>query len=134
MGTVVALHQSVGVSDGDGREQEGDVNRGLRNQHLFIVVSGIDKGFQQVNGADANDRGAQLHFQDRGVDVTEPFGLVTVALQVHAADKGFVATHNDHDEQIRDHDHVNQCQNDQHDDGFVQGRDGHIGFVANAGY
>ena len=66
--------------------------------------------------------------------MTQPFGLVAMALQSHAADKGLVAAHDHHDQQVGDHDHINQRQYHQHDDGFIQCGDGRIGLVADAGH
>ena len=65
--------------------------------------------------------------------MAQPLGLVGMGLQAHAADKGFVAPHDDHDQQIGDHDHIDQGQYHQHDDGFVQMGDLDIAFVANIG-
>ena len=58
-----------------------------------------------------------------------------MAFQVHAADKGFVAAHNDHDEQVGDHHDVNQRQDYQHDERFIergQRRRGGLGTHAGA--
>ena len=37
--------------------------------------------------------------------------------------KSLVAAHNDHDEQVGNHDHINECQHHQHDDGFIEAGD-----------
>ena len=113
-------HQTVGIGDRHRREQEGDVDRGLRYQHLVGVVRGVDEGLQQVDRADADDGRGQLHFQHRRIDVAQPLGLVRVAFQVHARDEGLVAADDDHDQQVADHHHVDQRQHHQHDDGLVE--------------
>ena len=64
--------------------------------------------------------------------MTEPLWLVRMAFEVQARDKGFVTPHDDHDQQVRNHDHVNQGQHDQHDHRFIQGSERRIGFVAYA--
>ena len=66
--------------------------------------------------------------------MAEPLGLVGVLLQVHARNKGFIASHNDHDEEVGDHHHVNQAQNDQHDDGLGELGRHAFGFVPYAAY
>ncbi|KAF4531025.1 hypothetical protein B566_EDAN019030 [Ephemera danica] len=119
-GFLAARHQLVGIGNGQGREQEGDVDQRLPQQHLVGVVGGIDEGLEQVNGADADDGRGQLHLQHRGIHMAQPLGLVRVIFQVHAADEGLVATDDDHDQQVADHHHINQGQHHQHDDGLVQ--------------
>ena len=64
--------------------------------------------------------------------MAQPFWLIGVVFQIHARYKSFIATHNDHDEQIGNHDHVNERQDHQHDDGLIQLSDGGINFVTNA--
>src|SRR5690349_2136957 len=86
-GLVGRFEQPVGEGDRDRGEEEGDVDDGLPHQHLLRVVAGVDEGFQQMDRADADDRGAELDLQDRGVDVAEPFGLVRMAFEVHPADE-----------------------------------------------
>ncbi|MNT45826.1 hypothetical protein D3C72_1824280 [compost metagenome] len=66
--------------------------------------------------------------------MAQPLGLVGVVLQTQARHEGLVAAHDHHDEQVGDHDHVNQCQNHQHDDGLVERGHRKIAFVANAGH
>ena len=67
---MVAGHQLVGVGNGHGRQQKGDVNRRLRNQHAVGVVAGIDEGFpprvRLVVASDfsrVNRNGATFHAQ-----------------------------------------------------------------------
>ena len=105
----------------------------MGNQHAVAVVVGIDKGFEQVNRADTNDGGRQFDLQHRRIHMAEPFRLVPVAFKVHAADKGFVAAHNHHDQQVGDHHHVDQRQHHQHDHRFVERDDRNRGFVTNTG-
>ncbi len=86
-------HQPVGVGNGHCREQEGDMDHGLRDQHAVGVVVRVDESLQQVDGADADDGGGQLRLEHRGVHVAQPFGLVAMAFEVHAAHEGLVAAH-----------------------------------------
>ena len=73
---VMVRHQLVGVGNGQCTQQEGDVNDGLPHQYLLCVVGRIDEGFEQVDGADADNGSAQLHFQNRRVHMVQPFWLV----------------------------------------------------------
>lgn len=75
----VMRHQLVGIRNGNSAQKEGNVNDGLPHQNFFGVVGGIDEGFEQMDGADANDGGAQLDLQYRSIHVIKPFGLVRVA-------------------------------------------------------
>ena len=117
---VRVVEQLVGVGDGDRREQEGDVDDGLPHQHLGLQAGRADETLQQVDRADADDGGAELDLQHRRVHVAQPFGFVAVAFQVHAADEGFVAADDHHDQQVGDHHHVDQRQHGEHDHGFGQ--------------
>ena len=47
--------------------------------------------------------------------MAEPLGLIGMIFEVHARHKGFIAAHDDHDEQVRNHHHVNQTQHHQLD-------------------
>src|SRR5574343_673648 len=129
---LAVAHEAVGGGDGQRREQEGDVDDRLPQQHLLGVVVGVDEGLEQVDRADADDGGGQLDLQHRGVHVAQPLGLVGVAFQAHAADKRFIPAHDHPDQQVGDHHHVDQGQHHQHDDGFVQRRDRHRRLVADA--
>lgn len=60
-----------------------------------------------------------LIFQDAGVDVRQPFRLVGMAFEVKARDEGFVAADDDHDQQVGDHDDVDQAEDNEHDLGLV---------------
>jgi hypothetical protein len=84
---IIALFYTDQRCDGQRREQEGDVDDGLPDQHLLGVVGGVDEGLEQVDRADADDGGGQLHLQHRGVHVAQPFGLVGVAFQVQRETK-----------------------------------------------
>ena len=48
-----------------------------------------------------------------GADVREPFRLIGVRLQFNTGDERFVAADNDHDQQIGDHDDIDQPEHDQ---------------------
>ena len=54
--SALAHHEFVGVGNGHGRQQEGDVNDRLGNQHLVGVIGRVDEGLEKMNGADADDR------------------------------------------------------------------------------
>jgi len=62
----------------------------------------------------ADERGRQFDFEHAGVDVGQPFRLVGVAFEVEPGNEGFVASDNDHDEQVGDHHHVDEAQHRQH--------------------
>jgi hypothetical protein len=109
------------------------VDHRLRDQHAVGVVVRVDEGLQQVDRADADDGGGQLHLEHRGVHVAQPLGLVAVAFQVHAAHEGLVAAHDHHDQQVGDHHHVDQRQHHQHDHRLVERADRRGGLVADAG-
>jgi len=64
---------------------------------------------------DADQRHRQLHLEDPRVDVGEPFRLVGMPLQVKPGDERLVAPHDHHDEEVRDHHHVDQLEHRQHD-------------------
>ncbi|CAM2158005.1 hypothetical protein PT2222_40003 [Paraburkholderia tropica] len=102
------------------REQEGDVDRHLPDHGALGNGVGIDEGFQQMNRRNADERHRELHLEHAGVHMIEPFGFVGVAFEAHARDEGLVAADNHHDEQIRDHHHVDQAQHGEHDAGFVE--------------
>ena len=108
------------------------MNNGLPDQNFFIVVGGVDESFQQMDGRYADDGRGQFHFQHRGVHMAEPLGLVWVLFKVHARDKSFITTDDDHDQQVGDHHHIDQGQHHQHDDGFIQADHRRVSFIANA--
>src|SRR3990167_168321 len=59
------VKQAICQRDAHGRQQEGDVDHRLRNQHLVGVVLGVDEGLEQVDRADADDGGGELDLQHR---------------------------------------------------------------------
>ena len=73
---------------------------------------------QQVDRRDADDRGRELDLQHARVDVRQPFRLVRMALEAHARHERLVAADDHHDEQVADHDHVDQAEHDQHGQRF----------------
>ncbi len=126
------VQEPVRIGDGDRAGQERYMDDGLPHQHLGVVVGGVDEGLEQVDRADADDGQPQLHLEHRGVDVAQPFGLVGMGVQVEPAHEGFVPAHYDHDEQVRDHHHVDERQHHQHDHGLVERDDFHARLVADA--
>lgn len=53
----------------------------LPEDHAIGKVTGLDETGQQVDRADADDGRGQLDLEHRGVDVTEPLGLVRMVFQ-----------------------------------------------------
>jgi hypothetical protein len=77
-------------------------------------VVDVHEHLEQMDGGDAHDGGGELDLQHVGVDVREPFGLVTVALEADAGDEGLVAADDRHDQQVGDHDDVDQFEHREH--------------------
>ena len=75
----------------------------------------IDEDAQQVDRRNADDRHRELDLEHAGVDVGEPFRLVGMLLQLHPRHERLVAADDHHDQQVRDHHHVDQAEHDQHD-------------------
>ena len=97
----------------------------LRDDHFDLVRVGVDEGLQQVDGRNADDGHRQFRLQHGRIHMRQPFRLVWVVIEVHARDKRFIAADDDHDQQIRDHDHIDQAQHHQHDGRFIElGRQG----------
>jgi hypothetical protein len=44
------MRQPVDQRNGQGAEQESNLDDGLPHQHFFIVVSGVDEGLEQMDG------------------------------------------------------------------------------------
>lgn len=88
-------------------------------------LPGVDEGLQQVDRRNADDGHRQLHLEHRGVDMVQPFRLIRMLFHPQARDKGFVAAHRHHQQQVGDHHHVNQPQHGEHDLDF--GQAGQIG-------
>jgi hypothetical protein len=83
------------------------------------MCSALMKGFQQVDGGDADQRHRELDLHRGRIHMREPLRLVGVFAQVEARYEGFVAADGNHDQQVRDHHHVDQPQHNQHDLGFA---------------
>src|SRR5690606_2145939 len=120
-------HQLVDVGDADGRQDEHHVDDGLPHDAGLgqpgagcADVAGLDESAQQMDGRNADDGHGELHLQHAGIDVAEPFGLVGVPLQAQARYKGLIAPDDHHDEQVRDHDDIDQAQDDEHDVQFTE--------------
>ena len=75
----------------------------------------VHEHLEQMDGGDAHDGGGELDLQHVGVDVREPFGLVTVALEADAGDERLVAADDHHDQQVGDHDDVDELEHGEHD-------------------
>src|SRR4030065_1998736 len=69
-------HDPVGPGHGQGRDEEGDVDRHLPEYGLVRDVFCIDEGLQQVDRGDADDGGGQLDLEHAGVDVGKAFGVI----------------------------------------------------------
>ena len=63
---------------------------------------------------------ASLTFSTEALTCESHSGSSRMALQVHAADEGLVAADDHHDQQVRDHDDVDQAEHGQHDDRLGQ--------------
>ena len=72
------LRDFVSQRNGQGAEQEGDVNDGLPHQYFLVVVGGVDEGLEQMDRRNTNDGHAQLDLQDGCVHVAQSFGLIGV--------------------------------------------------------
>src|SRR5512139_1858026 len=111
-------HGLVDNRHGQGGEKEDDVNDDLPLQGMLGQVAGIDEALQQVDRRNADDRGRQLDLEHAGIDVRKPFRLVRMSFEVEAGNEGFIAADDDHDQQVGDHDDVDQAKDDQHDFGL----------------
>jgi hypothetical protein len=58
---------------------------------------------------------ASFTLRTPGIDMRQPFRFVAVSLQPEAGDECFIAANDDHDEEVCDHDHIDQPQNGKHD-------------------
>ena len=82
---------------------------------VLVHVPGVDEGLQEVDRRNADDGRRQLDLEHAGIDVRQPFRLVGMAFEVESGDKGLIAPDDDHDQQVGDHHHVDQAEDDKHD-------------------
>ena len=68
-----------------------------------------------MDRGNADDRHGQLHLEDAGIHMAQPFGLIPMALQAQARHEGFITAHDHHDQQVGNHHHVDQAQHHEHD-------------------
>jgi hypothetical protein len=113
-------HDAVAVGNRQRRDQEHQVDAGLCKQGLLVIGPGVDEGLQEVNGRDTNDGRSELDLQHGGVDMGQPFGLVRMLLKIHARDQGLVTANDHHDQEIGNHDHIDQSRHYPRDGGFGQ--------------
>src|SRR5574340_261562 len=114
-------HQLVDIRNRNRRHNERHVDDGLPLHDLDSQVGRVDEGLQQVDRRDADDRGGELDLEHVGIDVRQPLGFVGVAFEVEPRHEGFIAADDDHDQQVGDHDDVDQAQRNEHDGFFGQG-------------
>ena len=60
MAGAAAGRETIGHRQEEGREDEGEVNRHLPEDHLFGQPIGLDEALEQMNRRDADERGGQL--------------------------------------------------------------------------
>jgi hypothetical protein len=113
-------HDAVAVGNRQRRDQEHQVDAGLCKQGLLVIGPGVDEGLQEVNGRGTNDGRSELDLQYGGVDMGQPFGLVRMLLKIHARDEGLVTANDHHDQEIGNHDHIDQSRHYPRDGGFGQ--------------
>jgi hypothetical protein len=107
-------HRARHVGEDRRREDERHVDHRPPQQGVPGGVVDVHEHLEQMDGRDAHDRRGELDLQYVGVDVREPFGLVTVALEADARDEGLVAADDHHDQQVGDHDDVDQLEHREH--------------------
>ena len=61
-----------------------------------------------------------IAIEDRGIHVAEPLRLIGVVVEAQSGDEGLVSPDDDHHEEVRDHDHVDESEHDQHHGLFRQ--------------
>ena len=115
---------AVGERQQQGRKHKGEVQQQLPHDRVVghRLTAHFNEGLEQMDRRNADERGGQFYFEHAGVDVGQPFRLVGVAFEVEPRNEGFVASDNDHDEQVGDHDHVDEAQHRHHDGCLVEGR------------
>jgi hypothetical protein len=115
---------AVGERQQQGRKHKGEVEQQLPHDRVVWhrFTAHFNEGLEQMNRRNADERGGQFDFEHAGVDVGQPFRLVGVAFEVKPRNESFVASDNDHDEQVGDHDHVDEAQHRHHDGRLVEAR------------
>lgn len=89
--SVLLLGHPIHGGDADGRENEDAVNDGLPHD-AFARDAGprhadagrFDEGSEKVDGGNADDGHCQLHLQDTGVHMVQPFRLIRMTLKAKA--------------------------------------------------
>ena len=71
-----------------------------------------------MDGRDADERRGEFDFEDASIHMGQPLRLIRVPLELQPGDERFVSSNDDHDQEIRDHDDINQSKDAQHHDGF----------------
>ena len=123
MGVGAVGCEALDPGEKDGGCNEGDVNDDLPHDHPVIGdFFDVDEGFEEVNGRDANKGRGEFDLENAGIHVGEPFGLVGMSLEAEARDEGFVAADDDHDEEVGDHDNIDEAQDAEHHFGFGESR------------
>ena len=113
-----AAGEAIDKSESDRGENEGEMDHNLPDHHFLGQIFGVDKGFKQVNGGDADQGRGKFHLQDAGIDMGKPLGLVRMALKIQPGNECFISSNDDHDEKVRDHNHVDQAKHAEHHDRF----------------
>lgn len=80
----------------------------------MIHFVGINKALKQVDRRNANQSGGEFDFEDAGVNVRKPLWLVWMAFKAQSRNEGFVTAHDDHNQQVRDHYHIDEAKDDKH--------------------
>ena len=99
-------------------ERKATWNHGLRDQRFLEYRSALMKVLSRWIDEMPMIAVASLTFEHRGVDMRKPFRLVGWLSSSMRETKGFVATDDDHDQQVGDHHHVDQAQHQQYDQRF----------------
>ena len=83
-----------------------------------------------MNRGNPDNRHTQLDLQVTRRDVGQPIRLIRVPFQIQPRDKSFIAANNDHRQQVRHHDHINQPQHRHHEHGTtdvaIHGNEKHV--------
>jgi len=114
-------HDLVGQRQHESGNDEGEVNADLPPHHPVVQLGGVNEAFQEMDGGNADQGGGQLDLEHPRIDVGKPFGLIRVVFQFKPGNEGFIAADDDHDEQVGNHHHVDQAQDDEHDLRIGQG-------------
>jgi hypothetical protein len=95
---------------------------GERLARCGLVSSGVvqfDEGPEDVDRRDADYGHCKLHLERIATPVGEPIGTIVMSVEVDPGNERGVTAHDEHDQQVRDHDEVDEAENCQHDRSFV---------------